>query len=94
MHVLLAVTIVVAVKVVGIVLIAAFLVIPAATGRLLAGSFRAMTLWGMGIGAVSAVLGLHLSYGLDLPSGATIVLVQAAGFVLGMGLRRVVGVEG
>ena len=77
---LLAVTIVAAVKVVGIVLAAAFFVIPAAAARLLTGTFRDMTILAIAVGSSTALVGLAGSYGLDLPSGAAIILVQAAVF--------------
>ncbi|HKL87930.1 MAG TPA: metal ABC transporter permease [Salinibacter sp.] len=77
---LLAVTIVAAVKVVGIVLAAAFFVIPAAAARLLTGTFRGMTILAVGVGACTAVFGLGGSYAFDLPSGAAIILVQAVVF--------------
>lgn len=77
---LLAVTIVAAVKVVGIVLAAAFFVIPAAAARGLTGTFMGMTLLAVGIGAGTAVGGLGASYAFDLPSGAAIILVQTAVF--------------
>jgi zinc transport system permease protein len=74
---LLAVTIVGAVRLVGIVLVSAFLVIPAATGQALARSLRGM----LGIALASALAsvwaGLWLSWTWDLPSGAAIVLVSA-----------------
>jgi len=76
----LAVTVVVAMKVIGIVLVAAFLVIPAAAARLLARTFFSMTLISMTIGASSAVAGLWVSYALDIPSGPAIILLQAAVF--------------
>jgi zinc transport system permease protein len=79
---LLAVTVVIAVKVVGILLIAAFLVIPAASARLASQTFRATTFRAILIGAFSAVAGLGTSYWLDIPSGATIILVQAAIFAI------------
>lgn len=91
LSVLIAVTVVVAVKVVGIMLISAFLVIPAATARLLARTFRTMTLVSVVLGASSAVLGLWASYRLDIPSGATIILVQAAAFAAAMAVRAVRG---
>ena len=74
---LLSITIVAAMKLVGIVLISAFLVIPAATGQAAARSMRGML--GIAIvAAVSAVLGgLWLSWLWDLPSGASIVLLSA-----------------
>lgn len=80
LSVLLAVTIVVAVKVVGIVLISAFLVIPAAAARLLAKRFATMTWLSIVFGVSSAVVGMFCSYWLDIPSGATIVMIQAAVF--------------
>jgi zinc transport system permease protein len=80
LSVLLAVTIVAAVKVVGVVLAAAFFVIPAAAARLLTGTFRGMTILAVGVGAVTAVGGLGGSYAFDLPSGAAIILLQAVVF--------------
>jgi zinc transport system permease protein len=88
LSVLLAVTVVVAVKVVGIILVAAFLVIPAAAARLLTTTFRTMTALSVGIGIVSALAGLVASYALDVPSGATIILGQALVFFGAMGLWR------
>jgi zinc transport system permease protein len=80
--VLIAVTVVVAIKVVGIVLIAAFLVIPAATARLASRTFQMMTILSVTIGVLSALIGLFFSYFLDVPSGATIILLQACLFFL------------
>lgn len=88
LSVLLAITVVVAVKVVGILLVAAFLVIPAAAARLLSRTFYAMTLVSIALGITSAVAGLLLSYVLDIPSGATIILVQALAFGLAMALKK------
>ena len=84
--VLMAVTIVVAVKVVGIVLISAFLVIPAAAARLVVRRFATMTWLSIVFGLTSAVTGLWGSYQLDLPSGATIVALQAIIFLACLGL--------
>jgi len=86
--VLVAVTVVVAVKVVGIMLIAAFLVIPAAAARMMARTFAGMTVLSILIGVTSTVVGLTLSYHLDVPSGATIILVQAAFFIGALLFRR------
>lgn len=77
---LLAVTIVAAVKVVGVVLAAAFFVIPAAAARLLTGTFRGMTILAVIVGTATAVGGLGGSYVFDLPSGAAIILVQTTVF--------------
>lgn len=78
----LAVSLVLAVKVVGILLVAAFLVIPGATARLLARTFAGLTLLALLLAALSTGLGLWLSFLLDWPSGASIVLLQASLFGL------------
>ena len=80
LSILVAVTVVVSIKIVGMVLIAAFLVIPAATARLFSVSFQRMTLLSIALGMSSVLAGLVVSYYLDVPSGATIILVQAAFF--------------
>ena len=84
LSILIAVTIVVSIKVVGIVLIAAFLVIPPATSRLINKSFSKMTFTSIIIGVFTALIGLWVSYYLDVPSGATIILLQAALFFIVM----------
>ncbi|MCZ6704326.1 MAG: metal ABC transporter permease [Bacteroidetes bacterium] len=88
LYVLLAVTIVAAIKMVGILLIAAFLVIPAAAARLLSPTFFWMTVVSVCLGILSAFTGLIGSYELDLPSGATIVLCQAIFFGLALLVSR------
>lgn len=89
LSILIAVTVVVAVKVVGIVLIAAFLVIPAATARLIVHTFRSMTILSIILGEISVVFGLLSSYFMDIPSGATIIMLQAV-FFFGAMLARAV----
>jgi zinc transport system permease protein len=89
--VLIAVTVVVAVKIVGAVLVSAFLVIPAATMRLLSRRFGTLTLGAVICGALSSGAGLMLSCWLDLPSGAAIVLLQTAGFGLAWLLASIGG---
>lgn len=84
LSILIAVTIVVSIKVVGIVLIAAFLVIPPATSRLINRSFSKMTIVSISIGILTALVGLWASYFLNVPSGATIILLQALLFFIVM----------
>jgi zinc transport system permease protein len=76
-----AVVIAVSSVVVGIILMAAYLVIPAASARLLARSLAQMTLLSVLFGVLSTAVGLALSYLVDVPSGSTIVLTQAALFL-------------
>ena len=81
----LAFTVAVAIKVVGVLLIAALLIIPAAAARSLARTPEAMAVIAAVIGGVSAVSGLRAAYVFDTPAGPTIVCVAAvlfAGFSL------------
>lgn len=87
---LLALTIVSAIKVVGIVLVSAFLVIPGATAQLVAPSMRAMLGLSIVFAMVSVIGGLWLAWILDLPSGAAIVLTGAAVFFVALAGRRVI----
>jgi len=79
---LIAVTIVVSLQTVGIALMVAMLVTPAATAYLLTHRLPVMMLIGASIGAVSAVIGLYLSFYVNIASGAAIVLVCTAFFML------------
>jgi manganese/iron transport system permease protein len=80
--VLLALTIVAALKAVGIILVIAMLIGPGATAYLLTDDFDRMLPIAVGVGLVSALLGTIASFHLDGATGACIVLVQAAIFVL------------
>ena len=77
---LLGATIVISIQAVGIVLVISLLVTPAATAYLLTKRFHHMILAGMGFGSLSALLGIYLSYYLDVASGAAIILVATAIF--------------
>jgi manganese/iron transport system permease protein len=81
---LVALTIVVSLQAVGIILVVAMLVTPAATAQLLTVRFTRLMALAALVGITSAVLGLYLSYWLDVASGATIVLVQTGLFLLAL----------
>ena len=80
--ILIAVTIVISLQAVGIVLVVAMITTPAATAQMLVQRFGKMISTAALIGVVSAVAGLYLSYAVDLASGAAIVLVETALFLL------------
>ena len=80
--VLTAVTVVAAMRVVGVLLIAALMVLPVASGRIVGRSFRATMVISAGIGAVSVVAGLAAARQWALAPGGSIVLVAAAFFVI------------
>ncbi len=81
---LIALTIVVSLQSVGIILVVAMLVTPAATAQLLTIRFGAMMALAVVIGVLAAVGGLYLSFWLDAASGATIVLVETGAFLLAL----------
>jgi ABC-type Mn2+/Zn2+ transport system permease subunit len=83
---LLGVTIIVSIQAVGIILVVAMLVTPAATAQLLVVRFGAMLRLAVGIAAASAIIGLYLSFYANLASGASIVLVETVAFVAALGL--------
>lgn len=76
----LAAALIASMQILGVTLIAAALVIPAITARLLTDSFNRMILLSALFGALSGFAGMYLSYYVDVASGATIVLLQAALF--------------
>ena len=67
-------------KVLGVTLIAAALVVPPVIARMLTDSFARMLVLSSAIGGASGLVGMYLSYHLDISSGATIVLLDFAVF--------------
>jgi manganese/iron transport system permease protein len=86
--VLLALTIIISLESVGIVLVAALLVTPAAAAYQLTTRFNRMIALSASIGTACSVLGLYLSYYLNAASGATIVLLVTLVFFAAMALGR------
>ncbi|CAA9431030.1 MAG: Mn-Zn_transporter_SitD [uncultured Rubrobacteraceae bacterium] len=83
---LLGVTIVTAIQAVGIVMVVALLVSPSATAYLFTRRFHHMILVSVTVGSLSALLGIYLSYYLDVASGAAIILVATALFFVALAL--------
>ncbi len=77
-----AVTIIASLRVVGIALMLAMLIVPAATAQILAKRLHHMMLISAGLGALGGVVGLLLSYYLDIAAGPSIVLTMTAVFAL------------
>lgn len=87
---LVALTVVILIRVVGVVLVIALLAMPAAITRLFGCvSLRRMMAISAALGAALTVSGLWISYWLNLPSGATIILVSAAAFAAALAASRV-----
>lgn len=79
--VLLSLLVAVAIQSVGVLLVSAFIVIPACTARLLSQQFSLYVVLAALLGGSCALLGVLLSALLDLPSGPTIVMTQFGAFV-------------
>ena len=80
--ILTSVTVVVSMRVVGLLLIAALMILPNATGQILGRSFRGALAWACLIGLASSVGGVVVSFYADTPSGGTIVLLAIAIFLI------------
>jgi ABC-type Mn2+/Zn2+ transport system permease subunit len=80
LFVLVACNVVAAMKLVGAILVSALLVIPGALALLLGRRFHTVQVLSLVLGVVAVVLGMLLSYLLDLPSGAVIALVLFLGY--------------
>ncbi len=85
---LVAAVVAIAVKIVGVLLLTAMLIIPAATARRFAGSPEAMALISVLVGVAAVLCGLLLSLHLDSPSGPSIVLAATVFFLVSHSLRR------
>ena len=70
---LVALTIVINIRVVGIILVISMLTIPQASANLISHNFRHIIFYSVGFAFLSSVLGLFLSYALNIPSGASII---------------------
>jgi len=79
---LLALIIAIAIKIVGILLITALLILPAATARRLTSSPEAMAVMSIFIGMISALIGLYSSLYFNTPSGPSVVTVAFVLFLL------------
>lgn len=90
-YILVSVAIVLGVKLLGVILVSALLIVPPTIAKMVARSFRHMVVWSIVAAEVFIVLGLAFSYMFDLPSGATIVLLGTTVFLL---IAVVKGVRG
>lgn len=85
---LIALTVVMLMRVVGLILVIALLTLPAAIANLLARNMRQMMALASLLGAVLTLIGLWLSYQYNLTSGAVIILVAAVAYLGALLARR------
>lgn len=86
---LIAVTVAVSLQTVGVALMVAMLVTPAATASILTHRLPIMMILAAGIASISGVVGLYLSYYFNIASGSAIVLTATLLFLLGFLYKRV-----
>ncbi len=88
-----AVSILVSMQVLGVMLIAAALVIPPTIARMLTQSFSKMLVYSTAIGAACGVVGMNVSYQLDIQSGPAVVIVAALAFLVVYVIKRPSGLQ-
>jgi manganese/iron transport system permease protein len=89
--VLVAMTVVVSLQTVGVILVVAMLVTPAAAAQLVTSRFGRLMAVAALVGVTSAVVGLYVSYWADVATGATIVLVETVAFLVAFALAPRLG---
>lgn len=87
--VLTAVTIVLGMRMMGALLISSLIIFPALTAMRVCGTFRSVTICAAVVSVVNFLLGMVLSYVLETPSGASVVVVDLVVFLLFCGLQRI-----
>jgi len=88
-YILLSVSVVLGVKLLGIILVSALLITPAVTSKLISRTFKSYVAFSVLFAVLSFMGGLITSYYFDLPSGASIVLFSTGIFILVMLLRSI-----
>lgn len=86
--VLTAVTVVLAIKVVGIMLVSALLILPAVTALQIVKGFKAAMISALIISVLSVLIGITVSFYADIPAGATIVMINFILFVLAFFINK------
>lgn len=86
--VLVALTVVVLIKVVGLILVIALLTLPATVAGHYARSLGWMMILASGLGLLFTTAGLIISYQMDLPAGATIIVLAGVAYLVSLGIRQ------
>ena len=89
-YIALAIATVLGVKILGIILVSALIVLPPATSRMMTKSFRGYVITSIIVSEAVILTGLVLSFFYNLPSGASIVLVGTGAFLIAAGVREMV----
>ena len=85
---LISLTVVLSMRVVGIMLVSSFLILPNVAALQLAKSFKKAIIFSIGISVFSVVFGIAISFSFNLPTGATIVLTNLLVFLLSLLIKQ------
>ena len=91
--ILASVVVVIGMRTVGLLLVAAIMVVPVAAAQQVSRSFASTAVVAVAVGLVSAIAGLLQAFYLDVPSGPTIVITALAAYILAAIASRVIGVR-
>jgi len=86
---MIALSVVMLIKAVGLILVIALFTIPASIAEMFTNDLKLMMLLSCALGVVFTVFGLILSYNLDLTAGATIILFACVGYGIAFVLRKI-----
>lgn len=86
---LVALTIVISIRAVGIILVMSMLTIPQAIANLFCKSFKYVIFYSIGIGATASIAGLFASYNLRIPSGACIIVSSVIIFMIAFLVKKI-----
>jgi len=89
-YILLSIAIVLGVKILGIILVSALLIIPASIAKLIASSFKSLVITSIIAAEITILGGIIISYLLDLPTGAVIILFGTAIFFITLFVKKLI----
>ena len=84
-----AISVVLAIKVVGIMLVSALLILPAVTSLQISKGFKVAMILSMAIAIASVLIGITVSFLISLPAGATIVMCNILLFGIALATRNI-----
>ena len=90
MLVMIGLTVVVAMRIVGLIMVIAMLTIPPATANLFLKDMKGMMLLSIGLGWLFSIIGLILSFVLNLQAGSIIILVAALSYLAAAGVKKLI----
>ena len=86
--ILISLSVVILIRIVGIILVIALLTLPAAISRFFNRSIGGMMFWASVLGLVFTILGLWISYVLDLPTGSVIIVLAGLTYIIGSFIKK------